>query len=77
MVARGNLAEDAYSTGADDEEGGGGEMKMPGGVPLDTLWSFLECDDEADRGEDEEGPSRRSRRRKLRERRSEEGLQQG
>lgn len=77
MVARGNLAEDAYSTGAVDEEGGGGEMKKSGGLPLDTWWSFLEYDDGADRGEDEEGPSRSNRRRKLRERRSEEGLQQG
>lgn len=53
-------------------------MKMSGGVPPGASWSFSESDDTADRGEDEEGPSRRSsRRRKVRERRSEGGLQQG
>lgn len=52
-------------------------MKMSGGVPPGASWSFSEYDDTADRGEDEEGPSRRSRRRKVRERRSEGGLQQG
>lgn len=52
-------------------------MKMLGGVPPGASWSFSESDDTADRGEDEEGPSRRSRRRKVRERRSEGGLQQG
>lgn len=77
MVARGNLAEDACSGGVDDEEGGGCEMKMSGGVPPGASWSFSESDDRADRGEDEEGPSRRSRRRKVRDRRSEGGLQQG
>lgn len=52
-------------------------MKMSGGVPPGALWFFSESDDKADRGEDEEGPSRRSRRRKVRERRSEGGLKQG
>lgn len=79
MVARGNLAEEACSGGGDDddEEGGGCEMKMSGGVPPGASRPFPESDGKADRGEDEEGPSRRSRRRKVRERRSEGGLQQG
>lgn len=78
MVARGNLAEDACNGGG-DEEGGGLEMKMSRGVPPGTSPSFSESDseDEAESGEDVEGPSRRSRRRKVRERRSEGGLQQG
>lgn len=77
MVARGNLAEDACSGGGDDEGDGGCEMKAPGGVPPGALWSFSESDNAADRGEDEDGPSRRSRRRKVKERRSEGGLRQG
>lgn len=70
MVARGNLADDACS-GAGDEEDGGREAKPWGGVPRGAL---CEPDGEADRGEDEEGPSRRSSRRKVRERMSEGGL---
>lgn len=52
-------------------------MKAPGGVPPSALWSFLESVKAADRGDDEDGPSRRSRRRKVKERRSEGGLRQG
>jgi len=79
LVARGNLAEDACR-GAGDEEGGGcGAMKC-GGLPLGALRFFCgrNGDDRADTGEDEDedGPSRRSRRRKVKERRS-EGLQRG
>lgn len=77
MVARGNLAEDARSGGGGDDGGDGGcETKAPGGVPPGALWSFSESDNAADRGEDEDGPSRRSRRRKVKERRSEGGLNQ-
>lgn len=70
LVARGNLAEDACG----DEEGDEGrEMKACGGFPR----GFALCesdDDKADRGADEEGPSKRSRRRKVRDRTSEGGL---
>ncbi len=52
-------------------------MTMSGGVPVGPSWSFLECDDEVDKGEEEDSPIRRSRRRKFRERSSEGGLQQG
>lgn len=79
MVARGNLADDACR-GAGDEEGDGRWVEnRAGGVPPGALWLFSESDsgDEADRGEDEDGPSRRSRVRKVRERRSEGGLRQG
>lgn len=73
LVASGNLAEDACS-GAGEEEGGGCEMKKRGAVPPGALWFCSESDD---KGKDEDGPSRRSRVRKVRERRSEGGLQQG
>lgn len=52
-------------------------MKMLAGVPPGASWSFSESDDRVDRGEDEDGPSSRSRMRKVRESRSEGGLQQG
>lgn len=77
MVARGNLAEEACSGGG-DAEGGGREMRTFGGVPAGgASRSLPESDGEADRGEDEVGPSRRSRTRKDRDRRSEGGLRQG
>lgn len=41
------------------------------------MWFFSESGDKADRGEDVEGPNRRSRRRKVRDRISGGGLQQG
>lgn len=54
-------------------------MKKCGGVPPASLWFFSESDgdDKVDKGVDEEGPSRRSRRTKMSEKRSEGGLQQG
>lgn len=54
-------------------------MKKCGGVPPGSLWFFSESDgdDKADGGADREGPIRRSRRTKMRERRNEGGLQQG
>lgn len=71
MVARGNLAEDACS--------GGAETDRSAGVPPGASWSLAECEDGADRGEEEEedGPSRTSSRTKARERRREGGLRQG
>lgn len=53
-------------------------MEKSDRVPPGALWFLSGSGDEEDRGEDEEGPSRRSRRRKVREsRRCEGGLQQG
>lgn len=52
-------------------------MKRAGGVPPGASWSLSESEDAADKGEDEEGPSSRSRSRKARERSSEGGLRQG
>lgn len=75
MVARGNLAEDACSGGGDDG-GKGCEMKMSEVVPPSASWSFSDCEDTADRDNDEEGPIRRKRSTKMRER-SEGGLRQG
>lgn len=47
-------------------------------VPPVALWFLSESKDEAaNNAEDEEGPSRRSTRRKVKERRSEGGLQLG
>lgn len=50
-------------------------MKRGRGVPSCALWSLSESDEKEDRGEDDECPSRSSRRRKVRG--SEGGLQQG
>lgn len=77
MVARGNLAEDACRGGGDNVGAGRCEMKASGEVPPSPSWSLSESVSTADRGEDEEGPSRRSRRMNVRERRSEGGLRQG
>ena len=62
MVARGNLAEDARTSAGEDEEGGGYDDEEEGA-------SRFPPDPELE-AEDEEGPSRRSSRRKVRERRS-------
>lgn len=66
-------------TGEGDEDGGGCEIKTCGRVPPASLWFFSESggDDKVDTCADEEGPSRRRRRTKMRERKSEGGLQQG
>lgn len=69
MVARGNLAEEACGDGTCDGCG----AKMSGGVPPGASRAIPGCADAADG--DEDGPSRKKRRTKVRERR-EGGLKQ-
>lgn len=55
-----------------------GEVKTSGGLPPCASWFLSESAERADSGEDEEGLSSKSRRRKVKERRKcEGGLRQG